>query len=190
VIDPQLAKRIKLVGFDVDGVLTDGSVYLGTAGRHDVELKRFDILDNVGVRLLRAAGIKVVIVSGRVSPATTIRGRELEVEAVVQDDMAQKLEPFQEILNRFGIAWEEAAFVGDDLPDMAVLRRVGLPVGVANATQEIRAVVSHLTAASGGYGAVREFCESLLKARGEWDDLVQQYLMEREPTSTGERRGT
>ena len=189
MIDPQVAKRIKLVGFDVDGVLTDGGVYLGTAGGHDVELKRFDILDNVGVRMLHAAGIKVAIVSGRVSPATAVRARDLEVEAVVQDDMAQKLEPFQEILERFGIAWEEAAFVGDDLPDLAVLRRVGLPVAVANATEEIRGVVSHVTTASGGHGAVREFCESLLKARGDWEALVNQYIKEREPTPAGGERG-
>jgi 3-deoxy-D-manno-octulosonate 8-phosphate phosphatase (KDO 8-P phosphatase) len=185
MIEPRIAKRVKLVGFDVDGVMTDGGVYIGSAGDREVELKRFDILDNVGVRLLRAAGIKVAIVSGRVSPATTLRGRELEAEAVVQDDMARKLEPFQEILDQHGIAWEEAAFVGDDLPDVAVLRRVGLPVVVANATDEVRALATHVTEASGGHGAVREFCESLLKARGEWQGLVRQYLHEREPAAAG-----
>lgn len=179
MIDPMIARRIKVVGFDVDGVMTDGGVYLGTAGGQPVELKRFDILDNVGVKLLRAAGIKVVVISGRVSPATTIRAAELHADDLVQDDMAVKLRPFEVILEKYGATLEEAAFVGDDLPDLAVLRRVGLPVAVANASSEVRAVVAHTTRAQGGRGAVREFCEQLLRARGEWEGLVQQYVAER-----------
>ncbi len=179
MIDPKVAKRIKVVGFDVDGVMTDGGVYVGTVDGQPVELKRFDIVDNVGVKLVRAAGIKVVVISGRVSPATTLRGAELHVDDLVQDDMAVKLRPFELILATYGATLAEAAFVGDDLPDLAVLRRVALPVVVANATAEVREVATYVTAARGGHGAVREFCENLLRARGEWDDLVQQYLAER-----------
>jgi len=179
MIDPKIAKRIKVVGFDVDGVMTDGGVYVGTVDDQPVELKRFDIIDNVGVKLVRAAGIKVVVISGRVSPATTLRAAELNADDLVQDDTAVKLRPFELILAKYGATLAEAAFVGDDLPDLAVLRRVGLPVVVANATAEVREVATYVTAARGGHGAVREFCENLLRARGEWDGLVQQYLAER-----------
>ncbi|MGD8726437.1 MAG: HAD hydrolase family protein [Gemmatimonadales bacterium] len=190
MIDPQLAKRIKVVGFDVDGVMTDGGVYVGTSGGEPVELKRFDILDNVGVKLLRAAGIKVVVISGRVSPATTMRAAELSADDLVQDDMAVKLRPFTLILEKYGATLADAAFLGDDLPDLAVLRRVGLPVVVANATPEVREVAKYVTAARGGHGAVREFCENLLRARGEWDGLVQQYLAERDdPRPEGNNEG-
>lgn len=179
MIDPKVAKRIKVVGFDVDGVMTDGGVYLGMVDDREVELKRFDIIDNVGIKLLRAAGIRVVVISGRVSQATTLRAAELNADDLVQDDRAVKLRPFELILAKYGATLAEAAFVGDDLPDLAVLRRVGLPVVVANATAEVREVAVYVTAARGGHGAVREFCENLLRARGEWDGLVHQYLAER-----------
>jgi 3-deoxy-D-manno-octulosonate 8-phosphate phosphatase (KDO 8-P phosphatase) len=179
MIDPQRARRIRAVGFDVDGVMTDGGVYIGTADGAAVELKRFDIQDNVGLKLLRAAGIKVVVISGRVSAATTLRAAELHVDDLVQDDLAVKLRPFVSILEKYGVSLDEAAFVGDDLPDLAVLRRVGLPVAVANAVQEVREAAAHVTNARGGHGAVREFCENLLRARGEWDGLVHQYLAQR-----------
>jgi 3-deoxy-D-manno-octulosonate 8-phosphate phosphatase (KDO 8-P phosphatase) len=185
MIDPQIAKRIKVVGFDVDGVMTDGGVYVGTADGGQVELKRFDILDNVGVMLVRAAGIKVVVISGRESPATTLRATELHADDLVQDDAAVKLRPFELILAKYGAKLEEAAFVGDDLPDLAVLQRVGLPVVVANATAEVREVAAYVTTARGGHGAVREFCENLLRARGEWDALVRKYLAERGGAQVG-----
>ena len=88
MIDPDVAKRVKVIGIDVDGVMTDGGVYVGTADGRPVELKRFDILDNVGVRMVRAAGIKVVVISGRESPATTLRAAELQTDDLVQDEMA------------------------------------------------------------------------------------------------------
>lgn len=183
MVDPVIARRIRLVGFDVDGVMTDGGVYIGRAGDENVELKRFDIQDNVGLKLLRAAGIRVVIVSGRYSPATELRARELSVDEVVQDDAARKLPAFESLLVEHAVSMDEAAFVGDDLPDIPVLRRVALPVAVANAVAEVQAVAGHVTRAPGGHGAVREFCEDLLRARGEWDSAVVEYLSER-----GERR--
>ncbi len=183
VIDPQIARRIKLVGFDVDGVMTDAGVYMGMVGDEPTELKRFDIQDNTGVRLLRDAGITVVIVSGRNSRATDLRARELGIVDVVQDDRARKLAPFEEILRRHGVEWEEAAFVGDDLPDLPLLTRVGLPVAVQNAVPDVRAVAQYITKARGGHGAVREFAEALLKARGEWDSAVELYLRQRGDTA-------
>jgi 3-deoxy-D-manno-octulosonate 8-phosphate phosphatase (KDO 8-P phosphatase) len=182
MVDPVIARRIRLVGFDVDGVMTDAGVYVGRFGGDAVELKRFDIQDNVGLWLLRAMDIDAVIVSGRVSPATDVRARELPISAVVQDDAARKLEAFARLLAERGVAMDEAAFVGDDLPDLPVLARVALPVAVANAVPEVLAAAAHVTRASGGRGAVREFCETLLQARGEWDGAVRQYLSERDPS--------
>jgi 3-deoxy-D-manno-octulosonate 8-phosphate phosphatase (KDO 8-P phosphatase) len=179
VVDPVIARQIRLVGFDVDGVMTDGGVYIGRAGGENVELKRFDIQDNVGLKLLRSRGIRVVVVSGRYSPATELRARELSVDEVVQDDAARKLPAFESLLVEHGVSMAEAAFVGDDLPDIPVMRRVALGVAVANAVAEVREVAGHVTRARGGHGAVREFCEELLRARGEWDGAVADYLSER-----------
>lgn len=179
MLDPVTAKRIRLVGLDVDGVMTDGGVYLGTAGGEPVELKRFDIRDDIAIRFLRVAGIKVVICSGRVSQATRIRAAEVGVDAVVQDDRAQKLLGFEQVLSQLGVRIEDTAFIGDDLPDLPIMRRVGLAVAVANAMPEILTVADHTTEASGGRGAIREFAEQLLRARGQWDGVVHDYLVDR-----------
>ncbi len=184
MIDPVLARRIRLVGLDVDGVLTDGGIYLGdTAGaRH--ELKRYDIQDGLGVKFLRDAGVRVAIVTGRVSESVRLRAEELGIEDVAQDALARKLPAFEAILRRHQVAADEAAFVGDDLPDLGILREVGLPVAVANASPEVLAVCDVRLTRNGGFGAVREFAELLLKARGQWDALVERYVAERSrPTS-------
>jgi 3-deoxy-D-manno-octulosonate 8-phosphate phosphatase (KDO 8-P phosphatase) len=178
MIDAALARRIRLLGLDVDGVLTDNGVFLGPVDGQVVELKRFDIQDGLGHLLMRTAGLPVVWVSGRHSEATTARARELRVEEVLQVPGSRKLEAFGELLQRRGIAWEDAAFVGDDLADLQVLRRVGLPVAVANAVAEIKAVATYVTQAAGGHGAVREAIEVLLKARGEWSGLLERYFSE------------
>ncbi len=179
MIDAAIARRLKLVGFDVDGVLTDGGVYVGQTADHPVELKRFHIQDGLGVRFLRAAGLVVVFVSGRKSPATTLRARELAVDELVQQDAGFKLAAFEQILQRRGVAWEETAFVGDDIPDLPLLHRVGLPIAVANAAPEAKAAARLVTAAAGGQGAAREVAEAVLKARGAWEPVVQDYLQER-----------
>jgi 3-deoxy-D-manno-octulosonate 8-phosphate phosphatase (KDO 8-P phosphatase) len=176
MIDPAIARQIKLIGLDVDGVMTDAGVYLGTVDGGAVELKRFDIQDNVGIRLLREENIPVAIVSGRASPATTARAKELGITDLYQDHGAHKLGPFEEILARHGIGWDEAAYLGDDLPDLTLLARVGLPVCVANAMPDVQAVAHHITEARGGRGAIREFVESFFRARGEWDAVVQRYV--------------
>jgi 3-deoxy-D-manno-octulosonate 8-phosphate phosphatase (KDO 8-P phosphatase) len=179
VLDSLAARRVELVGLDVDGVLTDAGVYVGSVGNHAVEMKRFDIQDGIGIKLLRQAGIKVVVISGRVSEATTIRMGELGIDEVVQDDMARKLPAFTELLERFDIRFENAAFIGDDLPDLPVMWRVGLPVAVRNAVHEVKSAAHLVTEARGGNGAVREFAVTLLRARGQWDELVEAYLAER-----------
>jgi len=142
MIDPALARRIRLLGLDVDGVLTDNGIFIGPVDGQAVELKRFDVQDGLGHVLMRTAGLPVVWVSGRHSEATAIRARELRVEEVLQVPGPHKLEAFGELLARRGIGWEEAAFVGDDLADLRILRRVGLPIAVANAVAEVKAVAS------------------------------------------------
>ena len=180
MIDPALAAKIRLVAFDVDGVLTDGGIYLGDVGGTRLELKRYDIQDGLGVKFLQSAGIVTIIVTGRVSESVRLRGHELGIEHVIQDAHARKLPALIRLVERLGIALEDTAFVGDDFPDLGALRAVGLPVAVANAAPEIvRECRLQLTRA-GGHGAVREFAELLLKARREWDAVVARYVAERD----------
>jgi 3-deoxy-D-manno-octulosonate 8-phosphate phosphatase (KDO 8-P phosphatase) len=187
-IEPTLARRLRVVGLDVDGVLTDGGVYLGSARAvgADVpfELKRYDIQDGLGIQLLRDCGLKVVIITGRVSDSVAQRARELRVDAVVQDPEARKLSALTAIADGFGCTLDEVAFVGDDLPDLPVLRRVGLPVAVGNAVAEVRCAAHLQLRAHGGHGAVREFAETLLLARGEWMDAVERYVASRSVPAT------
>lgn len=192
-LDATLARRIQIVGLDVDGTLTDGGVYLGAtevaalgnslAPPHaPFELKRYDIQDGLGIWLLRSAAIKVVIVTGRVSHSVAHRARELDVDAVRQEPNAMKLGLWRTLLHEFNLTNAQAAFVGDDLPDLPILREVALPVAVGNSVIEVqRACKLHLTR-RGGFGAVREFSEILLQARGEWNSVVERYVSSRSVT--------
>ena len=122
----------------------------------------------------------VVIVTGRAGEAARIRAEELQVDEFVADAGARKLPLFEGmLLRKRQLRWEEACFIGDDLPDLPLLRRVALPVGVANACAEVREVVRFTTVRAGGRGALREFAEAFLKARGVWNDVVRDYLRER-----------
>ena len=179
VIPPEVARRIKFVGLDVDGVLTDGGVFLGTAEEQRFEFKRYDIQDGMGIHLLRMARIKLGIVTGRVSEGVKLRAQELGIDEVSQDADAHKVAPFMEMLKRSGVAPADAAFLGDDFPDLPILKEVGLPVAVGNAVPEVRAVCKLRLTRNGGYGAVREFAELLLKARGEWKSVSEAYVAER-----------
>jgi 3-deoxy-D-manno-octulosonate 8-phosphate phosphatase (KDO 8-P phosphatase) len=180
VLDATLAKRVKLVLLDVDGVLTDGGVYIGaTADGKQVELKRFEITDQLGIKMLVWAGIQVALVSGRESAATRLRAQELDIE-YMQTPGGHKMANVQSLMKRHKVKWEQIAFVSDDLADVPVLRRVGLPVAVANAVSEVKALARWRTKSRGGYGAVREFAEALLKARAEWNAMVDQYLADRD----------
>ncbi|HET7422432.1 MAG TPA: HAD hydrolase family protein [Gemmatimonadales bacterium] len=177
-IDPAKASRVRLLALDVDGVLTDNGIWLGPIAGERVELKRFDIQDGLGLVLLRTAGIPVIWLSGRHSEATELRARELKVEEVLQVAGPAKLESLGPVLERRGLGWEDVAYVGDDLADLQVLRRVGLPLAVANAVAEVRAVAHATTSATGGHGAVREVVEALLKARGVWSEMLERYFTE------------
>lgn len=179
MIDPILARSIKLVGFDVDGVLTDGGIYLGDVDGKRMEFKRYDIQDGLGITMLRRVGIRVAIVTGRVSESVRLRAEELGVTDLAQDPDGYKIAAFTRMLDRHNLKPEECAFVGDDFPDMALLRVVGLPVAVGNAIPEIRELCRVHLEGTGGRGAVREFCEGLLKARGEWEQAWNGYVDER-----------
>ncbi len=178
-IDTAAARRVRWVGFDVDGVLTDGGVYLGDVDGRRLELKRYDIQDGLGVLLLRMAGLAVGIVTGRVSESVRLRAAELRADDLVQDPAARKLPAIREIAARRGLELSEMAFVGDDLPDVPALRAVGLGVAVANAGEDTARAADVRLARAGGAGAVREFAEALLRARGDWDAVVARYLSER-----------
>jgi 3-deoxy-D-manno-octulosonate 8-phosphate phosphatase (KDO 8-P phosphatase) len=187
MIDPELAKSIKLVGFDVDGVLTDGGIYLGDVDGKRLEFKRYEIQDGLGIAMLRLVHMPVAIVTGRVSESVRLRAEELGVEDVAQDPDGHKLSGFMRILNKRGVSPDQVAFVGDDFPDMSILRLVGLPVAVGNAVPEVRAICKHHLQGTGGRGAVREFVEDFLKARGEWETAWGRYV---EPRSKPKAEAT
>jgi 3-deoxy-D-manno-octulosonate 8-phosphate phosphatase (KDO 8-P phosphatase) len=179
VIDPSLAQSIRLVWIDVDGVMTDGGIYLGAVDGRALEFKRYDIHDGLGIYFLRQAGLKLAVVTGRVSESVRLRCEELGIDELVQDARAVKLPAFQGILRRLSIEPAEAAFIGDDFPDLAVLRTVGLPVAVANAVPEVREACAVRLTRGGGRGAIREFAELLLRSRGQWDEVSERYVRER-----------
>lgn len=180
MLDPTRARDIRLIGFDVDGVLTDNGIYVAVEAGKRVETKRFHALDGVAIHFLQQAGIGVAWISGRTSLATTERARELGVTEVIQDaGQGFKLPAVRDLLRRTGVSWGQFGYVGDDLADIPVLRRAGLSIAVANAVTEVRAVAAWTTERSGGHGAVREVVEALLRARGEWEALVRRYLDQR-----------
>ncbi len=156
------ARLVRLAIFDVDGVMTDGTLYIGAQGE---AFKAFNILDGHGVKMLQAAGIATAIISGRSSEAVTRRAAELGIAHVVQGS-ADKVAAFEALRTRLGVDATACAFVGDDLPDLDVMRRCGLAVAVDNAVQAVKEAAHYVTRARGGGGAVREFCEMVLRARG------------------------
>ena len=168
---PARTGAIELLLLDVDGVLTDGGIVYADDG---AELKRFHVRDGSGLKLWHAAGKRSAIVSGRKSGAVERRASELGIHPVLQgrDD---KLAALAEVLAATGVRPEQVCAVGDDLPDVPVLRRCGLAVAVADACEELRAVATYVTAAPGGRGAVRETIEWLLKSSGRWNELVARY---------------
>lgn len=180
MITPERARAVKLLGLDVDGVLTDNGIWIAPIEDQRVEFKRFDIADGLGLVILRGTGIEVALVSGRHSEATALRAKELRIETVIQVSGARKLAAVEALLKSRGLTWAELAFVGDDLADVPLLRRAGLAITVANACPEAKALCAWVTRAPGGHGAVREVIEELLKARGEWDGAVAAYLREGE----------
>lgn len=154
---------IRLVAFDVDGVFTDGRIYLSDAG---IETKAFNIQDGFGIRQLIMADIAVAVISGRKSGAVKRRMTELGVPHVIQG-CGDKVAALDGIIEALGINAQECAYVGDDIPDLPLLEHVGVPIAVANAVEPVRAFCDYTTTASGGLAAVREVCDLVLSARGK-----------------------
>ncbi len=157
--------KLRLVAFDIDGVFTDGRFYLSNDG---IESKAFHTQDGYGVRKLLDAGIVVAVISGRKSAAVDRRMAELGVQHVVQA-CKDKVAAFDEIIAKLHIAREECAYVGDDIPDLALLKHVGYAIAVANAVPAVHAQCAFSTSTAGGFGAVREVCDLILSARSQPD---------------------
>jgi 3-deoxy-D-manno-octulosonate 8-phosphate phosphatase (KDO 8-P phosphatase) len=157
------ARGVRLAIFDVDGVMTDGTIYIGARGE---EFKAFNILDGHGVKMLQSAGVATAIISGRDSQAVAWRAKELAIGHVVQGAL-DKVAEFERLRAGLGLEAQSCAFVGDDLPDLAVMARCGFAVAVANAAESVKAAAHYVTRAPGGHGAVREFCELVLRAQGQ-----------------------
>jgi len=164
-------ERVRLLLLDVDGVLTAGGVGWSNDG---IELKTFHIRDGLGIRLWQKAGGLVGIVTGRSSHVVELRAGELGIE-IVRQGVDEKHAVVAVILEELGLSWQEVAFMGDDLPDLAAVEASGVGVAVADACRELREVADLVTEARGGHGAVREVVERLLVARGAWEPIVRRF---------------
>ena len=167
----EAAKNIKLVLLDVDGVLTDGRLYYGNSGE---ELKAFDIQDGLGIKLLQKGGVKVGIITGRRSALLQRRAEELAISPLVQG-REDKWLALNELIEDLGVSLEEIAFVGDDLPDLAVIKRVGLGITPANGSHIVASQADWQTKNSGGDGAVREVAELILSAQDKLESILAAY---------------
>ncbi len=162
------AKKIKLLVLDVDGVLTDGSIILDNFGN---ELKAFHVRDGHGIKMLMMAGIRVALITGRYSKVVSNRARELGIRDVFQK-CYDKIIAYEKLAGKYGLDFSEIAYVGDDVIDIPVLKKAGLPVTVADADEEVKAFALLITERGGGKGAVREISDLILKAKGLWRDFA------------------
>lgn len=167
----RLCQPIELIIADVDGVLTDGSIFFTNEG---IELKRFHIRDGLGIRLWHQAGGKFAIVTGRNSHIVNVRAAELGIK-IVRQGTEKKLTAVKEILNQLGLRPEQACYIGDDLPDLPAIRYVGLGASTADACLDVRQASDFVTQLTGGHGAVRELIELILRAQQRWDDVVHGF---------------
>ena len=165
-------KQIELILLDVDGVLTKGQIIYDDAGH---ETKVFHVRDGLGIRMLMEAGLTVGVVTGRRSMALVHRCRNLGIE-LLKDGVRDKTAALAEILKETGLAAADTAFVGDDLPDLPIMRRVGVPIAVGDAHDRVKQIAAFTTRAKGGCGAVREISERILKAKGAWQPLIQRLF--------------
>jgi 3-deoxy-D-manno-octulosonate 8-phosphate phosphatase (KDO 8-P phosphatase) len=165
------AKKIKLLILDVDGVLTDGKIVLDESGK---QLKFFDVQDGLGVVLLKRAEIKTIIISARYSRTVSLRAKDMQVFKIYQNS-EDKLKTYQKILKQLKLNNSQICFIGDELIDIPVLKRVGLSVAVANAAPEVKKAADYVTKRKGGSGAVREVIEIILKSQDKWNQVIKKY---------------
>ena len=175
MISPEIierAKRVKVFIVDIDGVMTDGRIVYSGYGD---ELRFFDVQDGFGITLLNRADIKTVIITAGKSKIVKHRARDLKVTATYHGFM-NKIDAFNQLLERFKVTPEEACFIGDDLIDIPILKRAGFAVAVPNAIEEAKKFAHHITTNKGGRGAVREICDLILKSQGKWDLVTSKYF--------------
>lgn len=165
-------EKVRLLVMDVDGVLTDGTIVVNEDG---TETKHFSVLDGHGIRLWKRAGLDVALISGRTSAPTKTRADQLGIEHVFQE-CHYKLPVMKDLLRKLGLTPQQVAYIGDDLPDLPVMRYVGFGVAVANSVELLKQQADYTTSATGGRGAVREVIEFILKSTGRWDSLMERYL--------------
>lgn len=174
ILDDKLIAKIRkvcLLILDVDGVMTDGRIIMDQEGR---EIKNFDVKDGHGIKVLMRYGIDVILVTGRRSTVVEHRARDLGIGEVHQG-VTNKLETGDTILRSRSMSYEQIAFVGDDIVDIPLLRRVGFSAAVADAAEDVKKCADYVTIKKGGRGAVREICEIILKAKGKWADVAKRY---------------
>jgi 3-deoxy-D-manno-octulosonate 8-phosphate phosphatase (KDO 8-P phosphatase) len=168
------AAKIKVVLMDVDGTITDGSVtLLSQPDGSALEIKTFDAHDGQGISLARTAGLRMGVITGRESAALRRRMKELNVE-FVYERQPHKIAAYEEILQKAAVGEDEVAYLGDDLPDLTVMRRVGLAVAVGNAAPEVKDAAHYTTVRNGGKGAARELVELILKSKGTWGEMIDK----------------
>ena len=163
-------RSIRMLICDVDGVMTDGAVYISSRE----ETKRFHVPDGLAIKGWQKLGLPVAWVSARPSSATTKRANELKIDYLVQTKHG-KVPAVEKLLEKTGLAWNQIAFIGDDLLDLAVMGKAGVAVSPANGCHEARSIAHYVTKASGGNGAVRELIENILKAQGKWERLITEF---------------
>jgi len=184
------ARKIKIILFDVDGVLTDGSIWIipapvaaeGGVVSKMVEAKGFNAHDGAGISLARLGGLKCGIITKRISETVAMRARDLRLEFVYQGQ-AFKMKPIREIVEKEGVTLDEICYVGDDVIDLPVMRECGFAVAVANARAQVKAEAHYITPNAGGYGAARDAVEFILEAKGLLNKVVEEYIDERNPIS-------
>jgi len=162
-------EKLKMILMDVDGVLTRGDI---TYTSSDEEVKVFNVQDGMGITLARMAGLKTGIITGRKSPMVERRVRELKIDALQMGEF-HKLEPFEQVRKDFGLEYEEICYIGDDILDMSILKRVGFSVAVANARDEVKAICDYVTIKSGGQGAVREVIDKILEHQKKLHSIIE-----------------
>ncbi len=170
---PDLFKKIEILLLDVDGVLTDGSLFIDNHGN---EIKKFNSKDGFGLRMLMDAGIKVGIITGRKSNSLSARCKNLGIE-ILYDGSLDKRSALQDIAITTNIQLKHMAYMGDDIPDIQVFNRVGLSIAVNDALDIVRKKADYITKKPGGRGAVREICDMILKARNQWDQSIKKYIV-------------
>ena len=164
--------KIKMIISDVDGVWTDGSVYKGFSATENIELKKFSISDGYAVALIREAGLKVALISGRKSAATEARASELKIKDVYNGTL-NKIPPYEELKSKYALSDKEIAYVGDDLIDIPIMEKVAFPIATNNASAPCKKVATYVTKKNGGDGAFREAVEWILLEQGRLDSVIK-----------------